>query len=216
MIRWHNGRWSGQHFFVGTLRPTAPTFFNNGAPDGQRVAIAFNYFGSGGLGEYGLQQTLLATLQPNTAYSLQVEIGNIASGTSLDNTFFPLGGFPGYRVDLLAGGSVIASDNNTLASAIAEGAFATSTIQFSTGATHTRLGQPLAIRLVNLNQIDPLFPNSDLEVDFDLVRLSAISSVPEPGCAWLLVTLGTLAMARRLRHSHNYLGSAISGSIAKA
>lgn len=31
----------------------------------------------------------------------------------------------------------------------------------------------MGIRLVNLNVVDPAFPNSDLEVDFDDVRLDA-------------------------------------------
>lgn len=188
---------AGGTFYIGTLTPAAPTWFTNGAPDGQRVAIAFNFFGSGGLGEYGLQQTLAASLLPHTTYRLQVEIGNIASGTSVDNTFFQLAGFPGYRVDLLAGGQVIASDNNSLANMIAEGAFATSTVQFTTGANHGQLGQLLGIRLVSLNQVDPLFPASDLEVDFDHVRLSAITAVPEPGSMLLVATLSTLALAHR-------------------
>lgn len=188
---------AGNTFFIGTLTPTAPTFFTHGAPHGQRVGIAFNYFGSGGLGEYGLQQTLAATLQPNLSYTLQVEIGNIASGTAVDGTFFPLAGFPDYRVDLLAGGQVIASDNNSLANMIPEGAFATSTLQFTTDTHHPLLGQALGIRLVNLNRIDPLFPNSDLEIDFDNVRLSATAVVPEPSSQLvLLVVLSGLQFSR--------------------
>lgn len=182
---------AGSTFFVGTLTPTAPTYFTNGASDGQRVAIAFNYFGSGGLGQYGLQQTLAATLQANTNYSLQVDIGNIASGTSIDGTFFPLTGFPGYRVELLAGGQVIAADNNSLSGSIAEGTFSTSTIQFSTGTSPLHIGESLGIRLINLNLIDPSFPNSDIEVDFDHVRLSAVTAVPEPA-TYTLVTITAL------------------------
>ncbi len=185
---------AGSTFFIGTLTPSPPVFFTNGASEGQRVGIAFNYFGSGGLGEYGLQQTLAATLQANTHYTLQVDIGNIHSGTSVDGTFFPLAGFPGYRVDLLAGGQVIASDNNSLGNAIPEGAFATSTLQFTTDAAPLLLGQSLGIRLVNLNQVDPLFPSSDLEVDFDHVRLTGVSAVPEPSslCTLSILILGVV------------------------
>ena len=177
---------AGNTFFVGTLAPTAPVYFTNGAPHGQRVAIAFNYAGSGGLGEYGLQQTLTSALQANTTYTLQVDVGNIASGTSLNGTFFPLAGFPAYRIDLLAGGQVIASDNNSLGGSLADGTFATSTLQFTPDPAHSQIGQLLGIRLVNLNRIDPLFPTSDLEVDFDNVRLSTIASVPEPSCSVML------------------------------
>ncbi|NOY30824.1 MAG: hypothetical protein GXP28_11845 [Planctomycetes bacterium] len=181
----------GNTFFVGTLTPREldpignPGVFGNypaGAPEGERVALAFNSEGSDGLGEYGLVATLEDVLQPNTTYTLQIEIGNIASGTSSNGTFFELSGFPGYRVDLLAGvvvddiltnAVVIAQDNNTLSGAIDDGEFATSTVSLTIGATHPQLGQTLGIRLVNLNQIDPLFPDSHLEVNFDDVRLDA-------------------------------------------
>ena len=185
----------GPDFFIGTLTPVEPdpignpgvyTFFPAGAAEGIRVGIAFNFDGSDGLGEYGLVQTLASTLQANTMYTLQVEIGNIASGTAVNNDFFPLDGFPGYRVDLLAGGVVVAQDNNSLAGTIPDGQFGTSTVNFSTGAAHPQLGQTLGIRLVNLNIEDPTFPNSDLEVDFDNVRLDAVA-VPEPSSIFLAV-----------------------------
>lgn len=172
----------GPTYFIGTLTPFEADpignpgvyeFFPDGAAEGQRVGIAFNYFGSGGGGEYGMVQTLGDNLQPHTEYTLTVEIGNIASGTSVSNDFFDLSGFPGYRVDLLAGGVPIAQDINTLAGSIPDGEFATSTINFSTGGSHLQMDQPLGIRLVNLNQVDPAHPGSDLEVDFDNVQLDA-------------------------------------------
>ncbi|MDP1562527.1 MAG: PEP-CTERM sorting domain-containing protein [Pirellulaceae bacterium] len=177
----------GPQFWVGTLRPSPPTNFNS-VPDGQRVAILFNEFGTGNLGEYGLSQTLTTTLQANMRYTLDVEIGNIASGTALNGQFFNLNGFPGYRVDLLAGGVVIASDNNSLAGSIPEGEWGTSTINFETTASHLQLGQALGIRLVNLNVVDLSAPTTDLEVDFDHVRLQA-SAVPEPSSGVLLGVL---------------------------
>ena len=80
----------------------------------------------------------------------------------MNGEFFPLtlSGFPGYRVDLLAGGEVIAQDENSLAGSIDDGKFGTSTVPFITGSTHPQLGQALSIRLVNLNQVDPMFPGS--------------------------------------------------------
>ncbi len=193
------GGGAGGTFFIGTLTPTAPTFFTSGAPEGQRVGIAFNYFGSGGLGEYGMQQTLVETLQPNTVYSLDVEIGNIASGTAQNGTFFDISGFPGYRVDLLAGGVILAQDNNSLAGSIPEGEFAATNVSFTTGSTHAQLGQALQIRLVNLNVVDAGAPNADLEVDFDNVRLDAsAASVPEPaGFLITAVGLGAVLCGRR-------------------
>ncbi|QDT08912.1 PEP-CTERM sorting domain-containing protein [Planctomycetes bacterium K23_9] len=188
------GGGAGGTYYIGTLTPSAGSpFFPGGATDGQRVGIAFNFEGSGGQGEYGMQQTLAATLQPNTAYSLDVDIGNIASGPSFD-----LRGFPGYRVDLLAGGVVIAQDNNSLSGSIAEGTFETSNISFATTESHAQLGQSLQIRLVNINQIDALFPDSDLEVDFDFVRLNA-TAVPEPSSFALLLAGTVIATVRRRR-----------------
>ena len=172
----------GPTFFIGTLTPyeddprNEPGVFVNfpdGAAEGQRVAIAFNFAGSDGLGEYGLRQTLADVLTPDTSYTLQVEIGNIASGTSMSGSFFNLDGFPGYRVDFMAGDIVLASDDNTLAGLIPEGTFATSTVTCSVGPDDPALGLPLGVRLVNLNILDPAFPAADLEVDFDDVRLTA-------------------------------------------
>jgi hypothetical protein len=193
------GGGAGNTFFIGTLTPNPPVYFIEGAPDGDRVGIAFNFFGSGNLGEYGMQQTLSDTLQPNTHYNLQVEIGNIASGTGVNGQSFVLDGFPGYRVELLAGDQVIAQDNNTLAGSIPEGEFLTSSIEFTSGLTHAQMNELLGIRLINLNQVDSAFPNADLEVDFDHVRLTAVSAVPEPTALIPLSILAATLLARRKR-----------------
>jgi hypothetical protein len=201
------GGGAGPTFYLGTLTPFQPDPLGNpgvyanfpaGAPEGQRVGIAFSFAGSGDQGEWGFIQTLSDVLLANTQYQLQVEIGNIASATATDGTFFPLSGFPGYRVDLLAGDEVIASDNNSLAGLIPDGAFATSTLNFMTGAAHDQLGETLAIRLVNLNVVDPLFPDSDLEVDFDNVRLTA-TAVPEASSLALLGSVGLVLIGWRRR-----------------
>ncbi len=74
---------AGPTYFMGTLTPFEPdpignpgvfTYFPSGAPEGQRVGIAFSFFGSGGQGEWGLVQVMADTLQPNTQYTLEVEI----------------------------------------------------------------------------------------------------------------------------------------------
>lgn len=215
------GGGAGPTYFLGTLTPFEPDpvgspgvheFFPAGAPEGVRVGIAFSFFGSGGQGEWGFVQVLTDTLQPDTTYTLRVRIGNIASGTSISNDFFPLDGSPGYRVDLLAGadlpggGVVIAQDDNGLAASIPEGQFAESVVHLTTGSSHPQLGQTLGIRLVNLNVVDPAYPNSDLEVDFDDVRLDA-SPAPSPvpalsptagaGLATALAALGVSPLRRR-------------------
>ncbi len=95
-------------------------------------------------------------------------MGNIASepgGT------FAFAGFPNYRIDLLAGTNVLASDNNSLLPG--EGRFLTSTVSVNIGAAHPFLGQPLGIRLVNLNSAP------GIEVNWDNVRLES-GPLPTP------------------------------------
>ncbi len=199
---------NGPDFFVGTLTPSLnpdtpdPDDFYNypgGAAEGDRVALAFSFAGrpgSGGGLAYGLTQALGDTLQANTQYTLQIDVGNIASGTSFD-----LRGFPGYRIDLLAGTTILASDDNTLAGSIAEGAFALSTVTYISGASSAHLGEVLSIRMVSLNVTDPNpdFADAELEVNFDNVRLDAVA-VPEPAAA-ALISLGlvSLLVLRRRR-----------------
>lgn len=154
---------------VGLINPTGTDHFPNGAAEGNNAAVVF--LDGPATGEAGFQQTLAATLQPRIRYTLTVAVGNIAAGTA-NFGYFNLAGFPGYRIDLLAGGVVIASDNNQLAGAIPEGEFRTSTITAIVGEGSAQLGQPLAIRLVNLNL--PGTPQEPgIEVNFDAVRLIA-------------------------------------------
>ena len=183
----------GGGVFPGTLQPNGVDFFAQTAPEGDRVAILFNEQPTGGTGEYGFEQTLGATLQANTNYTLTVEVGDIDSGFATNGAFFDLEGFPGYRIDLLAGGSVIVSDNNSLAGSLVEGLFSTATLSIDIGAAHALLGQNLGIRLVNLNNPQGA---SDLEVDFDDVQLNA-TAISEPGMiALALLGLSALGLGR--------------------
>jgi hypothetical protein len=167
--------------YIGVLNPGVmaeeplATGFPDGAPEGDNVVLTF-FDGHQGGAEFGVQQTLSATLQLRTRYTLAVEVGNIASGISAVQPyasfgFFDLRGFPGYRIDLLAGTTVIASDNDSLLPD--EGEFLTSTFDVVIGNGHDDEGEPLTIRLVNLNDQDINDPVIDLEVDFDNVRLDA-------------------------------------------
>lgn len=146
---------------AGALNPL-PAEFPDGIPAGDNVGYTFA-FTPVGSGVIGLAQTLSATLTANTRYILQVEVGNIADGNLADA--IELNGFPGYRVELLADGTRLAADDNTLS--IAEGEFKTATLTFVASADLATLGKPLEIRLLNLIQ------DVGLEVDFDQVRLTA-------------------------------------------
>lgn len=167
--------------FIGVLNPGVmaeeplATNFPDGAPEGDNVALLF-FDGHQGGAEFGIEQTLTATLELRNRYTLTVEVGNIASGISVvppfsNFGFFDLRGFPGYRIDLLAGETVIGSDDNSLLPG--EGEFLTSTFDVVIGNEHDDEGAPLTIRLVNLNNQDINDPVIDLEVDFDNVRLDA-------------------------------------------
>lgn len=176
--------------FFGVWNPTGSDSFVNFAPDGSNIGVVFLQ-NTTNLAEAGLLQALTATLQANTQYTLTVEVGNFAP--SAQPIPFNFSGFPGYRVDLLAGGVPIASDFNSLAPA--EGFFETSTVSFTTGAVHANLGQQLAIRLVNLN-------GPGIEVNFDDVRLDA-SAVPAPAAAALVFT-GLLGLGTRRRRPRRH------------
>jgi len=162
---------------VGVIRPLpGAEYFPAGTPQGDNAALV--YLAGPQTGEAGLQQTLAATLQPDTRYRCSVQVGNIASGTSLPGssggagTFYNLLGFPGYRIDVLAGTNVVASDLNSIGETIPEGEFRPARFHFDTGSAPAHAGLPLGIRLVNLKT-----PGSaetpNVEVDFDEVLLSA-------------------------------------------
>lgn len=175
---------------IGVVNPTGSLLYPGGAPEGRNVGVVFLMDNPGNQSQFagiesGLVQTLTATLQTNTRYTLTVEVGNMANDPSPSNTFV-FTGFPGYRVDLLAGGQVIASDNNTLLPA--EGTFLTSQVSLSIGASHVLAGQALGIRLVNLNA------GPGIEVNFDNVRLDA-TAIPEPATVASLFGAATLALA---------------------
>jgi hypothetical protein len=168
---------------VGVIRPSPGTeYFPGGAPEGNNAALV--YLAGGQTAQVGLQQNLTATLQPSTRYRLSAQIGNIASGTSLPGSsggpgvFYNLNGFPGYRLDLLAGGSVIAADTNSIGATIPEGEFRRATLIFDTGTANAQLGQALGVRVVNLKM--PGTTNApNIEVDFDDVSLNA-GPIPVP------------------------------------
>lgn len=191
---------------VGVIRPNVPqAFFPTGAPEGAQAALVF--LAGASSGPAGLQQTLAATLQADTVYTLSVAVGNIASGTSLPGSsdgggvFYNLEGFPGYRLELLAGGTLLGFDDSS-AGVIPEGEWRTATLVVDSSSFVAQLGQPLTIRLINLDLAGTV-AEPRIEVDFDAVQLVA-SAVPEPGAAALwtaglgvVVALATRRQRRR-------------------
>lgn len=146
---------------LGVLNPAGTTLYPGGAPEGSNVALVFLWRAQTDGVPAGYVQVLGDMLQADTTYTLRVKVGNIAPEA---NAAYDLGGFPGYRVELLAGDVVLAADANTLAPA--EGSFLQSEVVFTATADDPGLGLPLAIRLINLNKGD-----SGIEVNFDDVEL---------------------------------------------
>lgn len=153
---------------TGVLSPSSTALYLDPVPDGNNVGVVFlldrpmepTYYASR---EAGLQQTLTETLLPNSEYTLLVDVGNINTDKSPRHPF-DFAGFPNYRIDLLAGGQVLASDSNSLKPG--EGRFLSSTVKYVTGNQHALSGLALGIRLVNLNSA------VGTEVNFDNVRLA--------------------------------------------
>lgn len=147
--------------FTDAGAQNATGFYPSGAADGANTGYAF-IVDAPGSGVVGLTQTLTDELTGNTRYTLQVNVGNPVTNPGLP---INLTGFPGYRVELLAGDRVIAADNNSLS--IAKGAFGVSTVTYTASAKDPFLGEELGIRLINLNAAP------GVSVDFDNVRLTA-------------------------------------------
>ncbi len=156
---------------VGGWNPdnTGAIFYGYGgvAPEGQNVVWA----GDGA----GLAQVLNETLTANMTYTLSVEVGN--------SYYYD---WAGYKIQLLAGGTLLAEDDSSVT--IATDTFETSTVTYVYDATDSgSLGELLEIRLIS----DP----GTGEVDFDDVQLDAI---PEPATMGLL-GMGALYLIRRKR-----------------
>jgi hypothetical protein len=131
--------WSQDSGTSGIFNPKAAQF-PAGVTDGDNSA-----YSNGGT----ISQTIAAeTLLANTNYTLEVDVGDRADKP-----------FPGYEIQLVVGGVVRASADETQVSP-ADGAFATAVASFLTAPADA--GQSLQIRLVS----------SGTQVNFDNVRLT--------------------------------------------
>ena len=131
------------------------------APEGSNIAyVGFQANSTGG----GIAQVLTETLASDTTYELTVEVGDS-----------PLYDWPGYKVQLLAGGNLLAEDDNSLT--VPDNDFVTSTVTYTSGdATDPNIGLPLEIRLLVVNSS----ATGWLEMNFDDVQLTANPPFPAP------------------------------------
>jgi hypothetical protein len=136
-------------------------------PNGSQIA-----WSNGGT----ISQTLSATLQANTKYTLGAYVGRRQKVA-----------FPGYNIELYAGGNLLASNNSVTP---AEGTFAPVTVSYTSGISVTP-GQALEIRLTSQT-------GTNAQTNFDLITLDA-SPIPEPSAILGLLGFGLLGIGSTLK-----------------
>ncbi|MCA9290701.1 MAG: hypothetical protein KDA25_06210 [Phycisphaerales bacterium] len=130
--------WTGAQVW----RPCLPQYFND-FPCAHGVQVGFTNGGP-------LTQTVSATLQPFTRVVLRTDVGMRLDGFTTGT----------YRIEVLAGATVIASDESTVVPP--PGGFVTATATADVLARSAGLGEALTIRLTRV---------SGSQADFDVVRL---------------------------------------------
>lgn len=151
--------------YLGIFNPPAgsyPEAAGSGTPigaDGTNAAFLFNVGGAGETVE--ATQLLSETLQPGFEYVLTVAIGRF-----LPDQPYVFSTWGGYTIELLAGGSVIASDSGSVDPPVAEFRNAVAVVS-SASLPQTLIGEPLGIRLTLPTEAAPRSTHFD---DVRLVR----------------------------------------------
>jgi hypothetical protein len=159
---------------IRVLNPTSADDLTAEAPEGQNVGLL-----TGSTNEDGYSQTLTSSLQADADYALTVKVAN---------TKFTAG-FPGYRIQLLANGTLLAEDDNS--QSVAEDAVAASTVNYTyTVADAGLVGQALEIRLLSKGLVN------GQEVAFDDVQLDVtlLNPVANPGGPYTVGIGGSLSL----------------------
>jgi hypothetical protein len=168
VANWTGSVGSPSSFLFGTYAPVNPTqYISNGLPTGNGLAagqiVPDGKQAAFIAGTDTLSQNTAAIFADNTLYTLQVYIGNRR------DTSFVTGG----AIALTANGTVINAAKTSFTSTDdPDGKWVNLTVSYSTttGAGDPFLGQTIGIALMDTDA-----SHSD-EVDFDNVRLDAISS----------------------------------------
>ncbi|UCG49785.1 MAG: hypothetical protein JSU94_08375 [Phycisphaerales bacterium] len=154
----------------GVYNPTAVDGYGGIAPQGDNVMYA-----TAGAGyDKGTSQVLSANLQANTQYNLTVLVGNpfLFNGSTATAD---------YRIELLAGGVILASDAGP--SPADDTTWTTAGLTYNSGAEPALLAEALEIRLLAVNFTD------GKGVDFDDVKLTAEGPTPDPYTVKLTLTV---------------------------
>ena len=162
---------------TGTWRVSTRNF-PAGVPEGVNAGY-IGYFGMSG----SLVQTLGATLQPNTTYTLIYSVGARLDAIA----------FGGYSVELLAGSTSLASSSSPTPST---GTFVTGRVVYSsTTANASLLGQTLGIRLTGQTGTQESFDKISLDATPTSVTTSA-SQIAVGGAWKTSLTLMNLSSAQ--------------------
>jgi len=164
------GVWVVGDSLAGVYNPSAADGYGGVAPEGDNVMAAT----SGARYDKGMSQVLSANLQANTQYDLSALVGNPflfnGSTTTAD-----------YRIELLAGGVVLASDTGP--SPADDTTWTTAELTYDSGDSPAHLGEALEIRLLAVDFTD------GKGVDFDDVKLTAEGPTPDPYAVTLTLTV---------------------------
>jgi len=155
------GEWVVGDSGAGVYNPTVAHGYGGVASEGDNAG--FTTSGSGF--DRGMSQVLSVRLAANTQYDLSVLVGNpfVFNGNSATAD---------YRIELLAGGVVLASDSGP--SPADDTAWTTAGLTYNSGANPSQSGHPLEIRLLAADFA------GDKGVDFDDVKLTAEGPAPDP------------------------------------
>jgi len=148
----------------GVWDPDTGSGFTDEAFAGENAAWAASAVGL----DAGLTQVLDAELEENTAYELSVQIGNPFYNESEVTAQ--------YRLELLAGGVLLASDTGDSPLA---GVWEARSLNYDSADDSDLIGEPLEIRLIAVEYVDG-GGFDGYEVDFDEVELTFSAGPDQP------------------------------------
>ncbi len=168
---------------AGVYHVSTNEYTSGTAPEGLNMAFADGYAGY----DYGINQVLLgrtSALQKDATYVLSAVVGN-PYWYNEDVT-------SDYRIELLAGGVVLASATGP--SPVDDTTWAYPTLTYNSGAAPAQLGRQLEIRLIAADDVR----NGGYEVDFDNVTLKGTYTHPisDPdGSYTVMIGPGSLSLS---------------------